>query len=63
MAKLLMERLILRLLGRRWCEWIELWLGLSWEVGVFYWAFMFIRNMPKMTSAIPMNWVVEIFSL
>ena len=31
-------RLILRLLGRRWCEWIELWLGLSWkreEVGVY----------------------------
>jgi hypothetical protein len=26
-----MGRLILRLLGRRWCEWMELWLGFGWD--------------------------------
>ena len=71
MAKLLRQRLILRSWGRRWCEglvfggWVGVW-GLGWCLGVglvlvFY--SMLSINMPRMTRAIPMNWVVEIFSL
>lgn len=59
MARSMRGRLILRLWGRRWCEGMELWLGF---VRLVFYSMLSI-NMPRMTRAIPMNWVVEIFSL
>lgn len=61
MARSVRGRLILRLWGRRWCEGMELWCEGRGELLVFY--SMLSINMPRMTRVIPMNWVVEIFSL
>lgn len=54
-------RLILRLWERRWCEGEGEDGVRDGELLVFY--SMLSINMPSMTRAIPMNWVVEIFSL